>query len=203
MASHISPVVAIAVALVTIAAFIRQLPALRKTPWVNKIISKINDLGNGFNRARTARPVVLVGLNEAVGRRVSAHLMPEYEVVLEVFSISRAKAELTRINRGQKPCTDGDNVGTHNFSRMPKHVIFSKGYREKKVQEVRDALGGTNSGICWYWTPILPGEQLPNPTQIDEQQANALASMIAGHIKRTMNGVVERGEEGKDGFYEL
>lgn len=91
-------------------------------------------------------------------------------VILELQSIPRAKKELASLVAKKRPCessfsyhsslshshdlaigTDGDTVGTHDFSRMPKHVIFSKGYREHKVQEVREALGGEKSGISWYW----------------------------------------------------
>ena len=57
--------------------------------------------------------------------------------------------------------------------------------------------------IHYHRTPSLPGEKLPNPGKIDEQQGEALAKMIGGHIKGIMNGVVADGKEGVDGLYEL
>lgn len=57
--------------------------------------------------------------------------------------------------------------------------------------------------VTSYRTPSPPGEKLPNPGKIDEERIDFLASMIANHIKKVMNSVVEDGKEGVDGLYEL
>lgn len=85
----------------------------------------------------------------------------------------------------------------------PKHIIFSKGFAEKKFLEFRDALGGSEAGICWYWSPSPPGEKLPNPTKVDAAQLDFFTSMIAKHIKDVIDGVVRDGREGVDGIYQL
>ncbi|KAF2172676.1 hypothetical protein M409DRAFT_16638 [Zasmidium cellare ATCC 36951] len=197
----LSVVAALAITPIAMTAFFKLLVSLQKYSVVQERIAQLTRRSS--DPIKTSRPVVLVDLSAAVGKRVAAHLMPEYEVILELQSIPRAKQELSSIVAKQRPCTDGDTVGTHDFSRIPKHVIFSKGYRENKVQEVREALGGEKSGISWYWTPSPPGEKLPNPGKIDEEQMDFFAGRIAGHIKKTLNSVVEDGKEGVDGLYEL
>lgn len=57
--------------------------------------------------------------------------------------------------------------------------------------------------VTLYRTPSPPGEKLPNPGKIDEEQVDFFANMIASHIKKIMNSVVEDGKEGVDGLYEL
>jgi hypothetical protein len=35
--------------------------------------------------------------------------------------------------------------------RDVKHVVFGRGFHEKRVMAVRDALGGSSSAFSWYW----------------------------------------------------
>ena len=75
---YISSAAAVAVFFFSFVALLGRIPDLRKNAGL--IGSNLKSTGiKGVVSKRTARPVVLVGLNEAVGRRVSANLMPEFE----------------------------------------------------------------------------------------------------------------------------
>lgn len=106
-------------------AFAALLKLLLPPPKSQTLQSAIQNLTRWLRNdpVQSPRPVVLVDLTSKVGKRVAAHLMPEYEgivffatcivliqaaeswtVVLELQSIPRAKKELAKLVAREKPC---------------------------------------------------------------------------------------------------
>lgn len=73
----ISVVAALAITPIAFSAFFKLLVSLNKSPTVKNTISHLTR--RSIDPIKTSRPVVLVDLGPAVGKRVAAHLMPEYE----------------------------------------------------------------------------------------------------------------------------
>lgn len=122
-------------------------------------------------------PVVLCGRKTEIGKPVSGSLAPEFEGVFRLPSSGSPHAiygriptnpsnspvihfiqtneaaltELPRLLAGQDPQSSHDNgVGTHNYSRPARGVIFGRGYSLEEVEEFRKASAGCNmEPVVW------------------------------------------------------
>lgn len=125
------------------------------------------------------------------------------EVIKFISDIERAKEEVTTIMTGGEPSRDIDNLGSHNFSRLPKHIVFGKGYQIEYLEAVREAVGGVDSGTSWYWAPLAEGEKPPPVDSLTDEQISFATDRISANVKRVLSSVQQAGKEGMDGIYEL
>ena len=172
-------------------------------------------------------PVVLLGNSPRVGKFVAAKLMPEYEGMSEfdsiwrnwlsmltrgspvihfVSNIDQAKADMSVIMDGGEPPRDPSHVASYNFSQLPKHIIFGKGFQWPELQRIRELPGSEEWGLCWYYAPMPPGSlppQVPDMSQITDGTLDKQTNIIVPNMKRVIDGVVSEGKEGLDGVYSL
>ncbi|GAQ03894.1 hypothetical protein ALT_1215 [Aspergillus lentulus] len=96
-------------------------------------------------------PVVACGRRTAVGKSVSQHLLPEYEVIHFIQSDEAAEAELPHLLAGRDPQSQNPNeVGTHDYSRPPRAVIFGRGYEPHQVEELQKRFAGVaKEPVAW------------------------------------------------------
>ncbi|KAK4617909.1 hypothetical protein CLAFUW4_12385 [Fulvia fulva] len=137
-------------------------------------------------------PIMLIGLTARFGNFVSRKLKPEYEVIHFVSDITLAKRELALVMSGASPTIpDTTGVSTGNFSRLPRHIIFGKGFQWPVLQEVRESAGNEESGVCWYWAPQKEGDLLIKPGEIGSFSDEAIERMsekVVGNMKRVLGG---------------
>lgn len=128
------------------------------------------------------------------------------KVIHFVSDIDQAKAEMATIMAGGEPPQDPGHVSSHNFAQLPRHVVFGKGFQWPKLQEVRESAGNDESGLCWYWAPLAPGEipikaaDVPN---ITDETLHMQTDKIVANMKRCLGEVIRDGKEGRDGVYSL
>ncbi|GIC88901.1 uncharacterized protein Aud_005303 [Aspergillus udagawae] len=96
-------------------------------------------------------PVVACGRKTAVGKTVSQHLLPEYEVIHFIQSYEAAEAELPHLLAGRDPQSQNPNdIGTHDYSRPPRAVIFGRGYEPQQVEELKKKMAGiAKEPVAW------------------------------------------------------
>lgn len=88
----ISVVAALAITPIAFTAFFKLLASLQKSSTVKNTITRLTRRSS--DPIKTSRPVVLVDLTSTVGKRVAAHLMPEYEgTVLALLLLYFMRAE--------------------------------------------------------------------------------------------------------------
>lgn len=107
---------------------------------------------------------------------------------------------------GGEPPHDPNNVSSHNFSQLPRHIVFGKGFQWPKLQEVRESAGGDGSGLCWYWAPLAPGEvpiTVKDFSSVTDETINMQTDKIVANMKRVLGEIISEGKEGKDGVYSL
>ncbi|GIJ90289.1 hypothetical protein Asppvi_009243 [Aspergillus pseudoviridinutans] len=96
-------------------------------------------------------PVVACGRKTAVGKPVSQHLLPEYEVIHFIQSYEAAEAELPHLLVGRDPQSQNPNdIGTHDYSRPPRAVLFGRGYEPQQVEELKKKFAGiAKEPVAW------------------------------------------------------
>jgi hypothetical protein len=86
---------------------------------------------------------------------------------------------------------------------QPKHIQFDIAYTPEQVQMVREACGGADAKVAWYWAPMPEGMTMPPLDTFDENQLDVMTNFVAAKLKKAMNEVVEAGKEGVDGVYQM
>ncbi|EAW08961.1 uncharacterized protein ACLA_099050 [Aspergillus clavatus NRRL 1] len=96
-------------------------------------------------------PVVLCGRKTAIGGPVSQVLLPEYEVIHFIQSYEAAEAELPHLLTGRDPQSQNPNdVGTHDYTRPARAVIFGRGFEPKQVEALKDRFGASaKEPVAW------------------------------------------------------
>lgn len=103
-------------------------------------------------------PVIACGRIPAMGKSISQHLLPEYEgfliytflnliyivlmlssVIHFILSYEAAEAELPHLLAGREPQSQKspNEIGSHDYSRPPRAVIFGRGYEPQQVEELK------------------------------------------------------------------
>lgn len=85
----------------------------------------------------------------------------------------------------------------------PKHIQFDIAYTPEQVERVRQACGGADAKVSWYWAPMPEGMALPSIETFDDAQLEMMADFVAAKLKGAMNDVVDAGKEGADGVYKM
>ncbi|KAJ6190238.1 hypothetical protein N7519_000259 [Penicillium mononematosum] len=86
-----------------------------------------------------------------MGKSISQHLLPEYEVIHFMLSYEAAEAELPYLLAGREPQSQSPNeIGTHDYSRPPRAVIFGRGYGPQQVEELKKKFAGiAKEPVAW------------------------------------------------------
>ena len=104
-----------------------------------------------------------------------------------------ACAEIPRLLSYDHPRPVEENeVGTHNYSAVPKVILFGRTYTDDKVQAVRDACKG-KAEVSW----VVAGE----PASKDATIPAGYATKVATNMKNVLNELCSTGEIGKEGLY--
>ncbi|KAF2172664.1 hypothetical protein M409DRAFT_16626 [Zasmidium cellare ATCC 36951] len=152
----------------------------------------------------TPRPVVLIGNTARFAKFVVPKLLPEYDVVHFTSDVEQAKQELTTILEGGEPPRDSNHVASANFSQLPKHIIFGKGFQLPELLRVRESAGNEESGLCWYYAPLKEGEVIKRDiSDVTDSMIDMQTDKIVANMKRVLGEVINEGKEGVDGIHKL
>ncbi|KAL4769987.1 hypothetical protein BDW60DRAFT_94324 [Aspergillus nidulans var. acristatus] len=128
-------------------------------------------------------PVILCGRRVEVGKPVSDFLRPEYEVVHFIASPEAVHAELPLLLSGQDPqpaVTSPNDVGTHDYSRPPRAVIFGRGYTSEFVQQLKEAYQSHSpEPVAWVMGDPATAPTGPPPPAYAEATANTVKNVLA------------------------
>ncbi|KAL5357691.1 hypothetical protein BJX96DRAFT_172763 [Aspergillus floccosus] len=126
--------------------------------------------------------VVLCGRTTSIGKPVSTHLRPEYEVIHFIQTVDAAKADLPRLLSGQHPQAPApDSVATNDYSQPPRVVIFGRGYGPHEVEDIRRACAGRNTlPVAWVvGDPAKAPTSMPGP---------GYPAQVAESVKAVLDG---------------
>ncbi|KAI1813277.1 hypothetical protein GGS20DRAFT_586696 [Poronia punctata] len=140
-------------------------------------------------------PVILCGARAEIGGRVTATIKPEIEVIQFIASVKDAKENFASLLAGNGPKTQISNdVGSHNFSRPPRAIIFGRGYTDEEVRELNRLFRGSASQpVAWIaGDPSIAPPTNPGP---------AYALKAAENVKRTLFSWIEAGGESEEVVY--
>ena len=128
------------------------------------------------------------------------------EIVIHYISdIDQAKSDIPAIMNGEEPPRDPASVSSHNFSQLPRHIVFGRGF-QSRLQEVRELTGNENSGLCWYRPIVPPGNlpsEMPDMCEITDDTLDFNTNIVAANMKKVLGNVINEGKEGVDGVYTL
>ncbi|KAL4981227.1 hypothetical protein BDW66DRAFT_4786 [Aspergillus desertorum] len=128
-------------------------------------------------------PVVLCGRRVEVGQPVSDFLRPEYEVIHFIASPEALHAELPLLLSGQDPqsvTTSPNEVGTHDYSRPPRAVVFGRGFALDLVQELKEAYQSySKEPVAWVAGDPATAPTGPPPPGYAEAAAKTVKNVLA------------------------
>ncbi|KAJ5216061.1 uncharacterized protein N7498_002468 [Penicillium cinerascens] len=141
-------------------------------------------------------PVVLCGKSVAIGGPAAGLLQPDYEVVHFIQSNEAALAEIPHLLAGRDPQSSDDNgVGTHEYGRPVRAVIFGRGYSLEDVQKFHKASAGSNEEpVVW-----IAGDPAKKPDLNGPQTGLGYAQAAADGVKAVLEKWKEEGAT-KDGI---
>ncbi|KAJ5168703.1 uncharacterized protein N7482_004297 [Penicillium canariense] len=141
-------------------------------------------------------PVVLCGRRAEVGKPVAELLLPEYEVVHFITTNEACLSDIPRLLSGQKPqSADESGVGTQNYSKTARAVIFGRGYDITEVEQFRKASDGSNvHPVAW-----ITGDPNRKPGPNDPPPGPGYAQFAAEQVKGKLNKWRDEGAT-KDGI---
>jgi hypothetical protein len=126
-----------------------------------------------------------------MAKAISKLMLPEYEVIHFILSYEDAEAELPHLLAGRDPQARNPNeMGTHDYSRLPRAVVFGRGYEPHHVEELKKKCAGiSQEPVAW-----IRGNPADLPT-------GAAGPDYAQKIVADMKSVLEtwKEEDEKDG----
>ncbi|KAK4899208.1 hypothetical protein LTR27_003439 [Elasticomyces elasticus] len=138
-----------------------------------------------FGRSDDEKPVcaVLCGKTFEVGEKVTLLLKPEIEVIHFINSFEDAKDNLGELlaGRGPKQSCKSNHIGSHNYSQLPRAVIFGRAFAEGEVNELNRLYRSTSSvPVAW----IAGEESIVPPPQPGPGYAEAGAENVKRAFER-------------------
>ncbi|KAI0390140.1 hypothetical protein F5Y17DRAFT_462044 [Xylariaceae sp. FL0594] len=140
-------------------------------------------------------PVILCGKTVEVGEKVTPMIKPEIEVIQFINSFDDAKANLPSLLAGDGPKTHiANQVGSHDFSRPPRAVIFGRAFANEDVRELnRLCRGKGKQPVAWIaGDPSVVPPAHPGPEY---------AVKAADNVKRALLNWLEAGANSEDIVY--
>ncbi|KAL8799165.1 MAG: hypothetical protein Q9182_006102 [Xanthomendoza sp. 2 TL-2023] len=143
--------------------------------------------------ANSPVPIILCGAKISLGQESANFMNPEFEVIHFCVSVDAACAEIPPLLLGEEPKpAEGNEVGTHNYSTLPKAVLFGRTYTNDKLQAVLDACKGKGE-ISW----VIPGEAADK----NEVIGPGHATKVATNMKTVLTELVNTGKMGQEGHF--
>ncbi|KAJ5634463.1 hypothetical protein N7528_002305 [Penicillium herquei] len=134
-------------------------------------------------------PVVLCGRSTAVGKPVSEALLPEIEVIHFIQTNEAAIAEIPQLLNGQDPNSQDNDLGTHNYTRPARAVIFGRGYDRADIDAFRaDCEGITKEPVAW-----IVGDPAKAPAPGAPPPGPGYAGVVANLVKEAILGWIAEG----------
>ncbi|KAJ6028517.1 hypothetical protein N7540_004093 [Penicillium herquei] len=134
-------------------------------------------------------PVVLCGRSTAVGKPVSEALLPEIEVIHFIQTNEAAIAEIPHLLSGQDPNSQDNGIGTHNYTRPARAVIFGRGYDQTDIDAFRAACEGiTKEPVAW-----VIGDPAKAPAPGAPPPGPGYSGVVAKMVKEAVLGWVGDG----------
>ncbi|KAF4630705.1 hypothetical protein G7Y89_g7440 [Cudoniella acicularis] len=135
----------------------------------------------------TTVPIILCGKSTQIGTSVIAALKPEYEVIHFILTPAAALAEIPLILKGEAVTSDND-LGSHDYSKKTRVVIFGGAYEENDVEAVLKASKEAGG-------PLVPFLR-PDTTKAAPPLGPEYGKALVARLKVTMG---EMNAEGKLG----
>ncbi|KAI0144485.1 hypothetical protein GGR57DRAFT_482191 [Xylariaceae sp. FL1272] len=130
-------------------------------------------------------PVILCGQAIEVAEKVAPSLEPEIEVIRFFNDAKEAKENIPSLLAGKGPKSASPNqVGTHDYSKVPRAVIFGRAIDPALVIELHELCKGAGqTPVAWIASDptyeVPPG--LP-PPGYGERAANTLKGTLMSWI---------------------
>ncbi|KAL8808574.1 MAG: hypothetical protein Q9200_004237 [Gallowayella weberi] len=125
-------------------------------------------------------PIILCGAKTSLGKESANFMRPEFE-------------EIPRLLLSEQPQpVESNEVGTHNYSALPKAVLFGRTYTDDKLRAVFDACKGKGD-ISW----VIPGEAAAK----NEVIGPGHATKVATNMKMVLTELVNTGKMGQEGHF--
>ncbi|KAL8813737.1 MAG: hypothetical protein Q9223_006967 [Gallowayella weberi] len=138
-------------------------------------------------------PIILCGAKTSLGKESANFMRPEFEVIHFCASVDAACAEIPRLLLSEQPQpVESNEVGTHNYSALPKAVLFGRTYTDDKLRAVFDACKGKGD-ISW----VIPGEAAAK----NEVIGPGHATKVATNMKMVLTELVNTGKMGQEGHF--
>ncbi|KAI0203360.1 hypothetical protein F4808DRAFT_418427 [Astrocystis sublimbata] len=130
-------------------------------------------------------PIILIGASQEVGRKVTESFKSHFEVIQFMDSFPKAQENLPSILAGKGPKTPSDNdIGTHDYSKTPRAVIFGRRYNQEQVKELNGLCSGTESApVAW----ITGDPAVEPPAQPGPDYASKTAGLVMDAFKKWEN----------------
>ncbi|KAI1261603.1 hypothetical protein F5Y18DRAFT_430907 [Xylariaceae sp. FL1019] len=141
-------------------------------------------------------PVISCGQAIEIGERVAPALKPEIEVVRFFNDMAEAKENIPSMLAGAGPKSDSPNqVGTHDYSKVPRAVIFGRAIDLAFVVELHELCKGVSQApVAWIASDpsykVPPG--LPGP---------GYAERVANTVKETVLSWINEGAKREEIVY--
>ncbi|KAK4946197.1 hypothetical protein LTR10_014709 [Elasticomyces elasticus] len=141
-------------------------------------------------------PIILCGKAVEMGEMVSRLIQPELQVIHFINTFEDAKADLGSLVAGHGPKSPSSNhIGTHDYSKPPRAVIFGRGYSAAHVKELNHLFRGKASHpIAW----IAGDPDVKSPTFPPGQN---YAEKAADNVKRAFAKWSDAGGVNEDLVY--
>ncbi|KAI0552437.1 hypothetical protein F4679DRAFT_592439 [Xylaria curta] len=110
-------------------------------------------------------PIILYGKSLEMGERVTTFLHPDIEVIHFIESFEYAKDNLPALLAGRSPKSPSSaHLGTHDYSKLPRAVIFGRAFDPAHVKELNQLFRGTSSAsVAWIaGDPAIKPPPYPN-----------------------------------------
>ncbi|KAH7313817.1 hypothetical protein B0I35DRAFT_435913 [Stachybotrys elegans] len=130
-------------------------------------------------------PILLFGKSLEVGSTVTATMKPEVEVIHFMNSTEYVEVNLRSLLEGKGPKEPSTtSLGTHNYAKPPRAVVFGRGATPEFVQEMYGMLHGVGVGnVAWLAgdPSVVPSKDGPPPGYA-EKAANTVKKLLLNWV---------------------
>ncbi|CAP80564.1 hypothetical protein E8E15_011028 [Penicillium rubens] len=134
-------------------------------------------------------PIVLCALDAGIGKPASELLLPEFEVIHFIQSLSAAQSEIPHLLAGRDPQSPHvNNVGTKDYSRPARAIIFGRGFDLEDIEALRENVAGISQDPV-LWIAGDPSRKPPPGAVLPPN----IHQLVAGIARKLLGGWVEAG----------
>ncbi|KAH7087629.1 hypothetical protein FB567DRAFT_525383 [Paraphoma chrysanthemicola] len=162
--------------------------------------SRANYSSGSSRMAAAGLPVVVVGRNANIARKVREGLGPEYDVIHIILSQTQATADIPLLlaTPSQTPPDSEYNYGSQKYGARPVAIAVGGGFDDRMFAEIKDACKDVDKGVVWLRADVTKIKEMPPLNDLE-----AYGEETARRVKRKLGelGIGEEGAEGKEGVY--